>query len=166
MRSLDAAGRPDTVVVDNASAEDPSAALRREFPWCPVVRNPVNGGWAGGNNVGVRHALERGVDLVVLLNNDTVVAPDFVARLTAAAAAHPAYGVIGPVIRFLDPPHEVQTDGCLFNKPTQPGFFQRKPVPLTPNPSPPRGEGRNSSPLHRGRGERFFPPRPSGRGWG
>ena len=65
---------------------------------------------------------------VVLLNNDTVVAPDFVARLTAAAAAHPAYGVLGPVIRFMDPPHEVQTDGCLFNEPAQPGFFQRKPV--------------------------------------
>ena len=128
LRSLEAAGRPATVVVDNASAEDPSPALRRDFPWCPVVRNPVNGGWAGGNNVGVRYALERGADLVVLLNNDTVVAPDFVARLTAAAAAHPAYGVLGPVIRFMDPPHEVQTDGCMFNGPARPGFFQRKPV--------------------------------------
>ncbi len=131
LRSLEAAGRPATVVVDNASAEDPSPALRRDFPWCPVVRNPVNGGWAGGNNVGVRYALERGADLVVLLNNDTVVAPDFVARLTAAAAAYPAYGVLGPVIRFMDPPHEVQTDGCMFNGPARPGFFQRKPVDLT-----------------------------------
>jgi GT2 family glycosyltransferase len=106
--------------------------VRQEFPWCPVVHNPVNGGWAGGNNVGARHALERGTDLVVLLNNDTVVAPDFVSRLTAAAEAHPEYSVLGPVIRFLDPPHEVQTDGCLFNRPARPGFFQRKLVPLTP----------------------------------
>ncbi len=112
LRSLEAAGRPDTVVVDNASAEDPSAdAARAISPGAHVVRNPVNGGWAGGNNVGVRHALARGADFVILLNNDTVVAPDFVARLTAAAEAHPAYGVLGPVIRFMDPPHEVQTDG-------------------------------------------------------
>ncbi len=130
LRSLEAAGYPDTVVVDNASAEDPSATLAREFPWCAVVRNPVNGGWAGGNNVGARYALASGADLVVLLNNDTIVAPDFVARLTAAAAAHPAHGVLGPIIRFMDPPHEVQTDGCQFNEPGRPGFFQRKPVDL------------------------------------
>lgn len=137
LRSLDAAGRPDTVVVDNASAADPTPALRRDFPWCAVVRSPVNGGWAGGNNVGVRHALEGGANLIVLLNNDTVVAPDFVARLTAAAAAHLAFGVIGPVIRFMDPPHEVQTDGCMFNGPALPGFFQRKPVDLVPAATPP-----------------------------
>src|ERR1700722_3121336 len=136
LRSLDAAGRPDTVVVDNASSQDPSAMLRRDFPWCHVVRNPVNGGWAGANNVGTRYALEHGADLIVLLNNDTVVAPDFVARLTAAAAAHPAYGVLGPVIRFMDPPHEVQTDGCVFNEPARPGFFQRKPVDLVSAPIP------------------------------
>jgi GT2 family glycosyltransferase len=136
LRSLEAAGRPDTVVVDNASAEDPSLALGREFPWCAVVRHPVNGGWAGGNNVGARYALEQGADQVILLNNDTVVAPDFVTRLTAASAAYPDYGVLGPVIRFMDPPHEVQTDGCLFNEPTRPGFFQRKAVDLVAAPLP------------------------------
>jgi GT2 family glycosyltransferase len=130
LHSLEAAGRPATVVVDNASVEDPSATLARAFPWAAAVRNPVNGGWAGGNNVGIRHALRHGADLVVLLNNDTVVVPDFVARLTAAAAANPAHGVLGPIIRFLDPPHEVQTDGTLFNRRGDLGFFQRLPVPL------------------------------------
>ena len=43
---------------------------------------------------------------------------------------------MGPVIRFLDPPHEVQTDGCVFNEPARPGFFQRKPVSLTPSAVP------------------------------
>jgi GT2 family glycosyltransferase len=136
LRSLEAAGRPDTVVVDNASAEDPSPALRRAFPWCPVVRNPVNGGWAGGNNVGVLYALQRGADLIVLLNNDTVVATDFVTRLTAAAKAYPDHGILGPVIRFLDPPHAVQTDGCMFNQPARPGFFQRRPVDLVSTSRP------------------------------
>jgi GT2 family glycosyltransferase len=130
LRSLEAAGRPACVVVDNASAEDPSPVLRRDFPWCPAIRNPVNGGWAGGNNFGARYALERGAELIVLLNNDTVVAPDFLTRLAAAAVAYPDYGILGPVIRLMEPPHEVQTDGCLFNEPALPGFFQRKPVDL------------------------------------
>jgi GT2 family glycosyltransferase len=130
LRSLKAAGPPPAVVVDNASAEDPSAVLRSEFPWCSVVPNSVNGGWAGGNNVGIRYALERGAELIVLLNNDTVISPDFVPRLTAAATAYPDYGVLGPVIRFMDPPHEVQTDGCMFNDPACSGFFHRMPVEL------------------------------------
>ncbi|HVS40427.1 MAG TPA: glycosyltransferase family 2 protein [Gemmataceae bacterium] len=133
LRSLEAAGGPDTVIVDNASAEDPSATLRRDFPWCEVIRNPVNGGWAGGNNVGIRYALARGADSVILLNNDTVVAPDFVAKL---AAADSAYGIVGPVIRFMDPPHEVQTDGCIFNGADRPGFFQRRAVELVVRPMP------------------------------
>ena len=130
LRSLAGLTTPASVVlVDNASADDPTATLRADFPWAHVVRNPVNGGWSGGNNTGIRYALDRGADLVVLLNNDTTVRPDFVARLAAAAAAHPGYGVIGPVIRYMDEPDLVMTDGTAFNRPGRPGFFQRLPVP-------------------------------------
>ena len=129
VRSL--AGQPASVVlVDNASAPDPTAQLREEFPGIHFVRSEVNGGWAGGNNLGLRFALDRGADLVVLLNNDTTVSPDLIARLVAAAEAYPEFGIIGPVIRFMDPPCEVQTDGVAFNRPDRPGFFQRSPVPL------------------------------------
>lgn len=120
-----------TVVVDNASKTEVAPVLQPEFPGVDFVRSAVNGGWAGGNNIGLTHALERGAQLIILLNNDTIVSPDFVDRLTAAAAAHPAYGIIGPVIRFMDPPSDVQTDGVKFNRPNKPGFFQREPVPLT-----------------------------------
>jgi GT2 family glycosyltransferase len=131
LRSLAALSPAVSVVlVDNASDADPTPQLSQEFPWCEFVRNPVNGGWAGGNNAGIRFAVDRGARNVVLLNNDTVVAPDFSARLQAAAAAYPDYGILGPVIRYLDPPHDVMTDGVVFNGPAQPGFFQRRAVPL------------------------------------
>lgn len=125
------------VVVDNASALDPTDDLHREFPWCDLLRNRVNGGWAGGNNAGIRHALAREARQVVLLNNDTVVSPDFVARLETAAVAYPAHGILGPIIRCLDAPHEVMTDGVVFNGPGEPGFFQRRPVPLVAAAVPP-----------------------------
>jgi hypothetical protein len=63
------------------------------------------------------------------LNNDTTVAPNLVERLLAAFAAHPRFGVIGPVIRYMDEPDAVMTDGVRFNPPGYPGFFQRSPVP-------------------------------------
>ena len=137
LRSLAGQTRPaSVVVVDNASAVDPVGELRAEFPGVDVVQAGTNGGWAGGNNVGLRHALDRGADWVVLLNNDTTVSPDLVARLVAAAAARPDVGVLGPVIRFMAPPSEVQTEGVVFNRPDRTGFFQRHPVPLRADDPP------------------------------
>jgi GT2 family glycosyltransferase len=130
LRSLAALSAPARVVlVDNASHPDPTPALRAEFPAVHVVRNGANLGWSGGNNTGIRFALARGADHVVLLNNDTTVAPDLVTRLLAAFAAHPRCGVIGPVIRYMDEPDTVMTDGVTFNPPGFPGFFRRQPVP-------------------------------------
>jgi GT2 family glycosyltransferase len=118
------------VVVDNASNPDPLPILRAEYPEVHLRRNAENQGWAGGNNTGIRHALDHGADYIVLLNNDTVVSAALVTRLVSAAVARPAFGVLGPVIRYLDGDQDVMTDGCVFNQPEHAGFFQRKTVPL------------------------------------
>jgi len=120
----------DIIVVDNASRETVSEALSNSFPDVYFVRSPVNGGWAGGNNLGLKLALERGAELVILLNNDTAVEPRFAECLLRAVENHPEFGILGLVIRFLDLPHEVQTEGVAFNKPHEAGFFQRLAVPL------------------------------------
>lgn len=138
LRSLAALRYPavSTLVVDNGSDDEPLSALSREFPWCHGVRIASNGGPAAGNNTGIEHALGQGADWVLLLNNDTAVAPELVDRLVEAALAHPQFKVIGPVINYMEEPAVVMTDGCIFNDPASPGFFQRKPVPLT-RASPP-----------------------------
>jgi GT2 family glycosyltransferase len=137
LRSLAALTTPaKVVVVDNASRPDPTEALRAEFPWAHVVRNDENLGWSGGNNAGIRFALDRGADHIILLNNDTTVAPDLVGRLLGAFAAHPRFGVIGPVIHHMDEPDVVMTDGVTFNPPGFPGFFQRRVVPERPAEPP------------------------------
>ena len=118
------------IVVDNGSQEDSTGILRLEFPWCAVIRSERNEGWAGGNNIGIRYALGKDAEYVILLNNDTVVSEELVSRLMDAARAHPEFGIIGPVINDMEYPDQVQTDGCMFNRKDAPGFFQRKPVPL------------------------------------
>ncbi len=138
LRSIAAQSYPAlaTVVVDNGSQIDPSAALRVQFPWCHVIRQTGNLGFAGGANAGIRRAIARGAELVVLLNNDTVVAADFAERLVRAARAYPEFGVIGPVINWMESPWEVMTDGCVFNPPWATGFFPRKVVPLVTKDPP------------------------------
>jgi GT2 family glycosyltransferase len=118
------------VVVDNASKTNVAHVLENEFPRIKFVRSEVNGGWAGGNNIGLKYAIERGAKTVILLNNDTIVSPDLVIRLQTAFQAQSEYGILGPVIRFMEPPSEVQTDGVVFNRPRKHGFFQRREVPL------------------------------------
>jgi len=69
----------EVVLVDNASSDDSVEFVRREFPRTVVVVNSVNLGFAGGNNLGVSRA--RG-ELLLLLNSDTWLEPDLLARLT------------------------------------------------------------------------------------
>lgn len=136
LRSLSATGCRNAVLVDNASEDNPIPAIRAEFPWCRILTSRVNWGFTGGCNAGIRFALAEGADWIVLLNNDTIVAPEFMERLTEAARSWPDYQVIGPVIMSMDEPDKLQTDGCIFNDPAHPGFFQRKPVPITGSSKP------------------------------
>ncbi len=119
-----------TIVVDNGSTPDPTGQFSQAHPWVTVIRREENGGWAGGNNTGIHHALEHGAEWVLLLNNDTIVAPQLVDRLLEAARHHPDHGIVGPVICCMDDPDTVMTDGCRFNHPESPGFFERIVVPI------------------------------------
>lgn len=99
------------VVVDNGSTDGSPSAVRERFPRVSVIENGENLGFAGGNNVGMRHALERGVDYVLLLNNDTEVAPDFLSLLVEAARTEPQVGIVGPTIYYGEQPAVVWSAG-------------------------------------------------------
>lgn len=88
------------LVVDNASTDGSAAAIRAEYPEVEVLEMPANLRFAGGNNAGIRHALARGAGRIVLLNNDTTVAPDFLTRLEERLAADPGAGVAAPKIYY------------------------------------------------------------------
>ena len=73
----------ETICVDNGSTDGSDAEVERRFPDVELVRNGANLGFAGGNNVGIRRALERGADWVLLVNNDAVVEPGIAEALDA-----------------------------------------------------------------------------------
>lgn len=107
--------RPDILIVDNASSDQTPARVRSAFPAVRVIETGANLGFAGGNNVGLRYALEQGYDYALLLNNDTEVAPDFLERMLQVAESDPAIGVVGPTITYYERPDLVWSAGGAIN---------------------------------------------------
>jgi len=84
------------LVIDNASTDGAPAAISAAYPGVALISLAENRGWAGGNNLGVKIALEGGFDFVLLLNHDTILNEDTVAVLVQKASSlgpcllHPA----------------------------------------------------------------------------
>lgn len=70
------------LVVDNSSCIDFKNQLLRQFPDVDYISTGSNLGFAGGNNIGICHAVSHGAEYICLLNNDTVIAPDTLDILT------------------------------------------------------------------------------------
>ena len=66
-----------TVLVDNGSIDGSGEKLKTEFPAITLLTSPENNGFTGGNNLGIQWALDHSYDQILLLNNDTLVEPDF-----------------------------------------------------------------------------------------
>ena len=91
-----------TICVDNGSTDGSDLVVEERFADVELLRTGSNLGFAGGNNVGIRRALERGADWVLLLNNDATAEPGVAAALEHAAAARPDAGLLACKILFED----------------------------------------------------------------
>ena len=98
----------EIIVVDNASREDEAAAISSRYPFVTAIRNPVNNGFSGGNNVGIRHAQGS---YLFLINNDTFIEEDDIQALVERLKNSPQIGGVSPKIRFAFPPKHIQFAG-------------------------------------------------------
>ena len=87
------------LVVDNASADGSAELVEAQFPDVRVIRSPVNLGFAGGANLGIRAAE---TDLVVLLNPDVTVQATTLQSLASALIADPRAAVAGSKLLYPD----------------------------------------------------------------
>jgi len=83
-RSLDG-----VLVIDNASSDGTASAVAAEFPWVRLQLLPANQGGAGGFHEGLRSAHAAGADWVWLMDDDTIPAPEALARLLEAPGRLP-----------------------------------------------------------------------------
>jgi GT2 family glycosyltransferase len=109
--TLEQAGDVDyeIVVVDNASSDGSAEMVKQIFPQVKLIENTENHGFAAANNQGMAIAQGR---YVLLLNSDTVILDNAIAKTVAFADDHPDAAVVG--CRVLNPDRTLQPTCFMF----------------------------------------------------
>lgn len=107
----------DVIVVDNGARDEANellAALQSAGARLSVHHTGANLGFSGGMNAGIREALARGADRILLVNSDASVPPDCIARLEQVLDRLPAAGITGPVILARSDPRCIASLGMSY----------------------------------------------------
>jgi len=107
----------EILLVDNASKNQAEflSEVQEKFPQIKTFAQRENTGFAGGNNVGIDYAMLHEADYILLLNNDTIVAPDFLNILVDVSKENPEGGLLTPKIYFHDKPNVIWHAVCKFS---------------------------------------------------
>ncbi len=105
------------LVIDNASPDGSGEALGRRFGEAEFLPLPTNTGYAGGNNAGIRVALERGAEYVFVVNPDIRVAESTVSRCVELMEGDRTIGAVNPI--------QLDGDGDRLDEKFREGIFVR-----------------------------------------
>jgi len=116
VKSLLASRRPleDIIVINNDSLDDTRDGLKDVWAKITYIHTGSNLGFSGGTNVGIRAALARGADSVLLVNSDVIVPPDAVEHLERCLEATPDAGIAGPVVVARSEPDRIASLGMSY----------------------------------------------------
>jgi GT2 family glycosyltransferase len=102
--------RAEILLVDNASTDASVPRVRERFgDGVRIIALPDNRGPNPARNRALREAT---TDLVLILDNDILCAPDYAARLAAVFDSHPTAGAVTGQIRFHAEPERIQYNGA------------------------------------------------------
>lgn len=103
------------VVVDNDSKDNSVKVLRDKYPELSILVSNENLGYASGNNIGIKYALEENAEYICVLNNDVVVEKNFLEPLIKIFEVDNKIGMVGPCICEYSNRDKVQAMGAYIN---------------------------------------------------
>jgi GT2 family glycosyltransferase len=106
----------ETIVVDNASTDNSEEYIKQYFPKITFIQARRNLGFAGGNNLAIKLALDQKADYVFLVNNDTELKNDLVEKLIKTGESDDSIGIVGPVVFDLKNKTSLQEMGMAIDK--------------------------------------------------
>ena len=100
----------EVVVIDNGSKGNEAQVLEEKFgDSMHLIKNDRNYGGSGGYNIGMRYVLGNSdAEYLLMLDNDTVVAPEFLDELVQVITGDKKIGVVTAVIYSYDKPYQIQ----------------------------------------------------------
>ncbi len=104
-------GNYKIIAVDNGSSDGSVFEIKEKHPEITIIENKKNLGFAGGNNAGIKYAINNGTDYVLLINNDTIVEEDFLDKLVKAGESDKKIGILGSKICYYDEPEIIWSAG-------------------------------------------------------
>ena len=117
----------NVIVVDNNSSENISDGFKNNYSnFATLIENKKNFGLAEGTNIGMREALRRKSDYVLVMNNDMYVEKKFLNFLVDSMERHPEVAVAGPTIYYKDPTNMIWSAGCDYKLRGFRSRYQRK----------------------------------------
>jgi GT2 family glycosyltransferase len=102
----------EVIVVDNGSRDNSVEVIHKMYPQVILIENKENLGFTGGNNIGIKYAIEHNANYVWVLNNDTIVEGETLKKLVNVAEGSGEVGTVSPIIYDYDNPEIVQFCGC------------------------------------------------------
>lgn len=91
--------RLEIIVIDNNSTDGSREFVETNYKKVTLIENKENYGFAKGNNIGFKASTG---DYVLILNNDTVVTPNFLDPLIKDFESNPTIACLQPQIRLSD----------------------------------------------------------------
>lgn len=89
----------EIVLVDNASPAENPQKFKLRFPGIKLIRSPENGGFAKGNNIGIK---EASGNILLLLNSDTLLTEDSIAIAAKHLNEHEEIGALSVRLVYPD----------------------------------------------------------------
>ena len=96
----------EIVIVDNNSDDKSGDLIHKKFPHMHYIQTGENLGYSGGNNIGIRYALDKGANYIWILNPDTLVEPNTLVELLKGFAEK-SVGIVCPKIYYQDDKNKV-----------------------------------------------------------
>ena len=104
------------VLVDNGSTDQTPEKIRQNFPEIHVLENESNLGVPAGYNVGFQYALQAGATHILMLNNDTIIAPDMLTRLLEQADRDEKAAIVMPIVLYYGSQDRVWSQGGRYRR--------------------------------------------------
>lgn len=101
----------DVIVIDNGSQDDSVVFLKQKFPWINLIAKKRNVGFAEGNNIGAKFAIEHGAEFLFILNNDTVVDKNVLKEMMLTAQKDDHIAIVTPKVYNYHKKNQLESAG-------------------------------------------------------